>query len=287
MSCKKQGNTADGRLLPRVGSGIWVLLILSAVTFWYRPQVGLYAIKAALAQPGEDTRLVIPYSRLQGALPGYDAEHVLFLDLMLRASGLQVMPPSHQPLTEAASQRDGQANPPRIGIVAGHWGNDSGAICPDGLTEQAVNLDIARRVRKMLRAKGYRVDLLQEFDARLDGYVADALVSIHADSCDFINVLATGFKVARSAASYDPNKDDRLVDCLIEKYSNTTNLGFNQNSITPDMTSYHTFREIAPETPAAIIETGFLYLDRGILVDEPDRVARGIAKGVVCFLESK
>jgi len=31
-----------------------------------------------------------------------------------------------------------------IGIVAGHDGNDSGAVCPDGLTEAEVNRDIGR-----------------------------------------------------------------------------------------------------------------------------------------------
>jgi N-acetylmuramoyl-L-alanine amidase len=55
---------------------------------------------------------------------------------------------------------------PRIGIVAGHWGNDSGAVCADGLTEEKVNLRIATLVQQYLIAEGYEVDLLQEFDKR-------------------------------------------------------------------------------------------------------------------------
>ena len=89
----------------------------------------------------------------------------------------------------------------RIGIVAGHAGNDSGAVCRDSngnvtLTEADVNMNIATRVQKLLTADGYQVDLLNEFDTRLNGYRAVALVSIHNDSCDYINDEATGFKVA-------------------------------------------------------------------------------------------
>ncbi len=195
--------------------------------------------------------------------------------------------PFRQPQYGLIGQPAGRPRLPRVGLVAGHWGYDSGAVCADGLTEQAVTLDIARRVKALLEARRYRVDALQEFDARLTGYVADALVSIHADSCNYINDIATGFKVARSVASYVPGAEDRLVGCLIDSYTTATGLGFHESSITPDMTSYHTFSEVAADTPAAIIETGFLYLDRGILVGQPDRVARGIAEGIVCFVESR
>ena len=265
---------------------VLVLVILAGVILLYKSKVVLYPATTDLQLPGESIYPNIPGSSLKEARPIQDAESVIFLGLILRTSSPHIVSTTGGFESGVASQSTGQVNPPHIGIVAGHWGSDSGAICPDGLTEQEVNLDIARRVRKILRTKGYRVDLLQEFDPRLNGYSADALISIHADSCEYINELATGFKVARSLASNEPKKDDRLVSCLIEKYSGTTNLPFSQNSITPDMTSYHTFREIAPTTPAAIIETGFLYLDRSLLVDQPDQVARGIAKGVICFLES-
>ena len=61
----------------------------------------------------------------------------------------------------------------RIGIVAGHSGNDSGAVCVDGngtvtLTEADVNLEIAAIVQQKLIEAGYQVDLLNEFDTRLN-----------------------------------------------------------------------------------------------------------------------
>ena len=175
---------------------------------------------------------------------------------------------------------------PRIGIVAGHSGpqNDPGAVCPDGLTEASVNLDVAMRVKAGLEANGFPVDLLTEFDDRLVGYKALAIVSIHNDSCDYINEQATGFKAARAIDSGVPEKADRLVACLIDRYPKQTGLPFHRNSITPDMTQYHSYHELDKDTPAAIIETGFLNLDRRLLTEEPYRVAQGVIDGILCYM---
>ncbi|HOD43745.1 MAG TPA: hypothetical protein PKL21_02570, partial [Anaerolineaceae bacterium] len=54
-----------------------------------------------------------------------------------------------------------------------------------------------------------------------------------------------------------------------------------------DMSSYHTFREIHTETTAAIIETGFLFLDRKILTEEPDLIADGIVAGILCYMRNE
>jgi hypothetical protein len=59
------------------------------------------------------------------------------------------------------------------------------------------------------------------------------------------------------------------------------------NTITPDMTNYHTFNEINVETTAAIIETGFLNLDRAILTEQPDLVAKGVTAGILCFVRNE
>jgi N-acetylmuramoyl-L-alanine amidase len=176
---------------------------------------------------------------------------------------------------------------PRVGIVAGHWGNDPGAVCPDGLTEMDVNLVIATLVQQNLRAEGYEVDLLQEFDEKLNEYQALALVSIHNDSCDYINDEATGFKVAAAASSAYPEKAERLSACLIERYAQTTGLRFHANTITGDMTQYHTFREINSDTTAAIIETGFLNLDRRILTEQPELIAEGVTRGILCYIRNE
>lgn len=176
----------------------------------------------------------------------------------------------------------------RIGIVAGHLGNDAGAVCYDGngevtLTEADVNLKIAALVEQQLKQAGFQVDLLNEFDTRLNGYRALAIVSIHNDSCEYINDQATGFKVAAALNTNDLNRANRLTACLVDRYQRATNLTFHAGSITSDMREYHAFREIDPSTVAAIIETGFLNLDREILTKNTDQVAEGIVQGILCF----
>jgi len=155
-------------------------------------------------------------------------------------------------------------------------------MCDDGLKEVEINLAVAQRVISLLSQSGFDAEILAEFSPLLDDYQAAALVSIHADSCNVPE--ATGFKVARVSASVVPDLEDRLVACLIEKYSEATGLQFHRNSITYDMTEYHAFYEIAPETAAAIIEIGFMGADRQLLTKEQDRVAQGIVNGIKCFI---
>ena len=177
-----------------------------------------------------------------------------------------------------------------IGIVAGHSGNDSGAVCPDalgGIREVDVNLDIAERVRSSLVKEGYEVDLLTEFDPLLRNYSALVLVSIHADSCQYINDQATGFKVAAAISTTYPERALRLTNCLRARYAEATGLNFHAGSVTNDMTNYHSFEEINSNTPAAIIETGFLNLDRDFLTQKPDLAAEGITNGILCYLRNE
>lgn len=180
----------------------------------------------------------------------------------------------------------------RIGVVAGHSGNDSGAVCTDAngnetLTEADVNTKIAGLVQSKLTQLGFQVDYLNEFDTRLNGYRAVALISIHNDSCQFINEEATGFKVAAALTTRDTNRANRLTACLVDRYHAATGLTFRPNSITPDMTSYHAFSEVDPNTVSAIIETGFLNLDRDFLTQHTDQVADGIVNGLLCFVNNE
>jgi N-acetylmuramoyl-L-alanine amidase len=172
---------------------------------------------------------------------------------------------------------------PSVGLIAGHWQSDSGAVCADGLREDDLNLAIARRVERLLREEGYRVEVLPEYSPRLQGYRADALVSIHSDSC----VSLSGFKAVRGADSGSPQRDDRLVDALTQSYAVATGLAFHEETVTEDMLSYYAFRRVAPETAAVIIECGFMGGDRSLLTDEQDRVAEGIANGIIAFVEAQ
>jgi N-acetylmuramoyl-L-alanine amidase len=195
--------------------------------------------------------------------------------------------PSAMPTTSGEPTAPPESQKPLIGIVAGHWGNDSGSVCADGLTEAEINQRIASLVQKRLVDLGYGVDLLKEFDPELTGYKALALVSIHADSCSYVNAEATGFKVAAAMANPQPERATRLTSCLRSRYSQATGLPLHSTSVTLDMTDYHAFSEIDDSTVAAIIETGFLNLDRQFLLENPDRAAEGIVNGILCFLNNE
>jgi N-acetylmuramoyl-L-alanine amidase len=77
-------------------------------------------------------------------------------------------------------------------LDAGHGGKDPGAIGPGGIREKDVVLDVARRVKKILEAKGgYKVSLtrnldryltLEERTAYANAKKADLFVSVHANA---------------------------------------------------------------------------------------------------------
>ena len=125
------------------------------------------------------------------------------------------------------------------------------------------------------------VEILDEFDPRLESFSASAIVSIHADSCDYINELATGFKISGSPLT----DSSSLSICIEQAYREATELKYHPDSITPHMTDYHAFRKIAPGTPAIIIEVGFLNLDREILTSGSEVVVSGLSNGILCYMD--
>ena len=175
----------------------------------------------------------------------------------------------------------------KIGIVVGHRGSDSGAVCSNGLTELEVNSNVATFAQMKLIDMGYDVELLDEFDPRLKNYQAGLLFSIHADSCDYINDSATGFKVAAALSETKSENSTRLVQCIADRYANITGLRYHYQSVTNDMTRYHAFSEIDPNTTAGIIEIGFLNLDQEILTSNPELLADGIVAGIKCYMNNE
>ena len=175
----------------------------------------------------------------------------------------------------------------RIGIVSGHRGpeGDPGAVCPDGLTEAEINFAVAQEVVRKLRGLGYSVDLLDEFDPRLDNYQAAALVSIHANTCQvWPGEVVSGYLIAAAAARVSSRAEDNmLVECVAQHYYRASGLQ-RREGVTVDMTDYHTFREIHSRTPAVIIELGFMLADREILTQQQEVLANGITEGVLCYL---
>lgn len=208
----------------------------------------------------------------------------------LPATGIGLNSSPFQSLTgsgESASAATPQVSL-HVGLVVGHWGHgdDVGAVCSEslgGYKEVDLNYTIADLTRQYLEAEGVQVDMLKEFDPHLDGYISNALVSVHADTCEYIPELGTGFKIAEAADNKRPEQAARLMACLKNRYAEATGLRYDHR-ITDDMTSYHAFGEVDPNTPAVIIETGYMNQDRDLLTQNPALVARGITAGIMCFL---
>jgi hypothetical protein len=186
--------------------------------------------------------------------------------------------------------------PRRIGLQAGHWLTDE---VPDelrrleemtgtsaaGVAEWQVNLDIANRVATALRTRGFVVDVLPTTIPA--GYLADVFISLHCDGSH--DPGARGYKAAHSTRRGP--YEDALLNAIVEEYGAATGLP-RDSAITRGMLGYYAFNwrrytaSVAPHTPAAILEMGFLTspVDRTLLVGRPQLVADGITRAILRFL---
>lgn len=249
----------DNRRPPSSPLRQWLGNNIPLATFFILAAAGMLAVYLYFnPDPGDATAIV---AAVQGDVP-------LTAPLLSNEAG-----------EDAAAVASGQPFY-RVGLISGHKDNDSGAVCEDGLTEAEINFNIAQKVAVVLASHGVASDILAEFDPRLPTYQANALISIHSDSCDFLNEEATGFKIASTAF----NDSSVLEQCILQQYYLTTGLAYHANTITPHMTDYHVFREIDAALPALIIEVGFMNLDREILTTGADTLADGLVQGIMCFL---
>lgn len=186
----------------------------------------------------------------------------------------------------------------KVGIITGHSGPplnpafeiDPGAICDDNndgipeLTELSINTAVAQRLAGLLLQEGFEVDMLEEWDDRLDNYRASALVSIHTNTCENLGFGANGFNVQGSSNAAVRDRDEILVNCVVQTYGVSTGLPRHFGT-SPDLIDYHVFREVSIDTPTIIVELGFMFADRQTLIERPDHMALGIANGLLCFLK--
>lgn len=173
-------------------------------------------------------------------------------------------------------------------LISGHAGFDSGAVCEDAqgvvtLTEADVNARVAESAARRLRRAGADVEIFEEYDARLENLDADILLSLHADSC----IETSGFKAAFHTNTSTLLDDQRLLTCIEREYAAATGLLPHPNTVTHDMTGYHAFNRIGLDTPAAILEMGFLGGDRLLLEENSHLAAKGVADSILCFLEGE
>ncbi|HUE75671.1 MAG TPA: N-acetylmuramoyl-L-alanine amidase [Chloroflexota bacterium] len=180
----------------------------------------------------------------------------------------------------------------RVGLQAGHWRrheatssirNNTGSS-GGGFTEEQVTLSIARLTASRLSDLGYKVDVLPTVIPR--GYEADVVISIHTDGGP---ASRRGFFADRAVRSLIPTVDDRLVRLLNQEHAAATGIPHVYYGGTVGTKYYYGYGLVAPRTPMALIETGFLTnaVDRAIIAHQPDRVAAGLTRALDRFLTDR
>lgn len=181
-------------------------------------------------------------------------------------------------------------NQERIGLIAGHWGYDTGHSCgPEfqNVKESDVDLLISVMVRDYLNKKGYNVDLLNEFDPKLNDYTALALLDIHTNTCDYVNNSASGFRIAPASNASYPAENQRLDACIVSKYSEDTNMEYLGDQISSDDRKFYDFSKINSYTTVSVMEIGYLNLDYRTLSERTDDIVRGIGDGLICYIKNE
>jgi len=161
-----------------------------------------------------------------------------------------------------------------------------GGAIVNNIKEVEINKNIAIKVKEILENKGYKVELLPAIIPK--EYYADVFVAIHANSAD---KLTSGFMVSTPYKDYS-EKAHILKRNIIKAYKKHTGMKFIPK-VTVNMTHYYVFnwskfkRAIHPKTPAIIIETGNMRNDNDlkILLEETDKIAKGISQGIIGFLK--
>jgi N-acetylmuramoyl-L-alanine amidase len=191
------------------------------------------------------------------------------------------------------------SGPRRIGIQVGHWMTDQvpaelgtritfqTGTSWAGVQEVDVNMDIAKRIRAQLTARGYVVDLIPTTVPV--GYIADVFLALHADGDG--TGENSGYKIAHG--SRRGPYEDKLVAVVRDEYAKVTGLADDFEHTNRNMTAYFAFNwgryqhAAAAHTPAAILEMGYLSNDhdRDLLVNKADGVATAIVNGIQRFLD--
>jgi len=188
--------------------------------------------------------------------------------------------------------------PVRIGLQAGHWKANEAPTELSGIRDNGTrwggkyeweaNVEIARRAGALLEELGYEVDVLPAVVP--PSYRAHLFISIHADGS--ADPRASGYRIA--APRRDPTgRAAGFVELLRKSYGEETGLP-RIPTVTHRMQNYYAFNfrryehALHPMTIGVILETGFLTSpgDRRVIVDDPDRAARGIVEAVKAFPET-
>ena len=179
----------------------------------------------------------------------------------------------------------------RVDVVldAGHGGKDSGAIGGD-VNEKDINLSIAKTTREILKESGYKVKMIRNTDRFLEltkrseianQRKAKVYVSIHCNSSE----SGEGKGIETFYTEQKEETDQELakqIQKAVIKRTEASDRGVKTANFTVLVTT---------NMPAALVETGFLTneteRERLQESDYQEKIARGIAEGIVRYLENK
>ena len=193
----------------------------------------------------------------------------------------------------------------------GHGGDDKGTSSPRNVQEKLIVLDVAKRIQSRLEARGINVELTRESDRELDlasrcrkaaALRADLLVSIHANSAGknrdvrgaetFVLALPGRYSSnsygggTLPSASNTGNRYDIANMALSYRVQQNIIKATGQEDRGIKRARFEVLRD-AP-CPATLVEMAFLSnpKDEAIAIDPAgrDRIARGIADGIVAYL---
>jgi len=198
-----------------------------------------------------------------------------------------------------------------IVLDPGHGGRDNGAVSPRRVFEKLLALDLSKRVRSRLQARGITVRLTRESDRTLSlagrckkaaDWNADVFVSLHADSAGkaksakgagtFVLSLpgcySTGSygKGKPPATAYEGNRFNAANTALGYRIQQNLIKNTGQTDRGVKRARFQVLRE-AP-CPAALVEVAFLSnpKEEAMLIDPAKReqIAHGIADGIAAYL---
>ncbi len=124
-----------------------------------------------------------------------------------------------QPLTQASKRSRRPGEPIRIVLDPGHGGKDKGTVV-SGVTEKSLCLNLAKKLKTRLEAKGYRVFLTRTLDstaisleerARLAArHKADLFISLHINAAG--TTTASGIETYAYTPSNEPSTSNAHVE---------------------------------------------------------------------------
>lgn len=191
--------------------------------------------------------------------------------------------------------------PIKVALQVGHLHNDylpneleklrkNDGATGGGKAEWEVNLEIAEHTKRKLESAGFIVDILPATVP--PNYWADIFIAIHADGNE--NRGVTGFKAAGAERDIT-GKANTLARTIENEYTKLTGMYLDRENISVNMRYYYAFswwrfeHAVHPLTTSVIVETGYLTNpnDRKLIVNQPEKSAEGITRGVLKFLNTQ